>query len=60
MTAKYNNELADIERKSFFNAVAHNDGPKLDKLTAEQKEDLYQRVRNIYRLPGGIPNAAVV
>ncbi len=48
MNANYENNIADIERKAFFRAVAEGDGPKLERLTPAQKEQMYQTVRNTY------------
>lgn len=48
MTASHANNIARLEREAFFRAVAHWDWPKFDKLTPQQKEDLYQNVRNLY------------
>jgi len=51
--AKYDNEISKLEREAIFRALEKDDGPKFNKLTAEQKEDLYQSIRKIYRGIGG-------
>ncbi len=55
MTAIHNVNIAKIEREAFYRALEKADGPKFNKLTAEQKEDLYQEVRNMYRTATGRP-----
>jgi len=47
--------IAKLERESFYRALERADGPKFNRLSAEQKEDLYQEVRNMYRTPAGNP-----
>lgn len=60
MTSLYTHKRARQERDAFFRALKNGDGPKLDNLNNDQKEDLFQRVRNMYRLPDQTPNAAVL
>ena len=43
--------LAKREREAIFRAISKNDGPKFDKLNAEQKEDMYQNIRKIINPP---------
>ena len=38
-----------MEREAIFRALEKDDGPKFNKLTAEQKEQLYHDIRSIYR-----------
>ncbi|MEI6119070.1 MAG: hypothetical protein WCP92_07875 [bacterium] len=47
--------IARLEREAFYRALERADGPKFNKLNAEQKEDLYQETRNTYRTPAGNP-----
>lgn len=49
MKARYDNEIFKLEREAIFRALEKDDGPKLKKLTEEQKEGLYQSIRKIYR-----------
>ena len=58
MTAIYDTEIKGIEKQAFFDGLKHADGPKFDKLTDAQKEDLYNRVRNEY-MSWWIPNPAL-
>lgn len=60
MTSLYTHRRARLERDAFFRALRNGDGPKLDKLNDDQKEDLFQRVRNIYRNPDQTPNATIL
>ncbi len=60
MDSIYNYKRAGMEREAFFRALKKGDGPKLDNLNEDQKEDLYQRVRNIYRMPDQTPNSATL
>gem|GEM_PF-1427518 len=55
MTANYNVLAARLEREAIFRALERTDGPKFNKLNAEQKEILYQDVRNRYRTAAGRP-----
>ncbi|MEI7918909.1 MAG: hypothetical protein WCH65_01485 [bacterium] len=45
-----------LEREAFYRGLEKADGPKFNKLTNEQKEDLYQEIRNLYRT-GALPRA---
>lgn len=56
MDASHANNSEKIEKEMFFKAVAQGDGPKLEKLTENQKDDLYHLVRSMYRLPNGTPD----
>ena len=47
--------IARLEREAFYRALERADGPKFNKLNAEQKELLYQDVHNTYRTPAGNP-----
>ena len=47
--------MAKLEREAFYRGLEKADGPKFNKLTPEQKEDLYQEVRNMYRTTAGRP-----
>ncbi len=47
--------MAKLEREAFYRGLEKADGQKFNKLTAEQKEDLYQEVRNMYRTAVGRP-----
>lgn len=49
MKANHDVLIAKLEREAFFRGLEKADGPKFNKLTAEQKENLYQEVRNMYR-----------
>ncbi|MEI7563631.1 MAG: hypothetical protein WCJ39_08625 [bacterium] len=60
MTSLYTHRRARLERDAFFRALRNGDGPKLDGLNDDQKEDLFQRVRNIYRNPDQTPNATIL
>ncbi|HMS91410.1 MAG TPA: hypothetical protein PKC87_04275, partial [Candidatus Absconditabacterales bacterium] len=46
--------LAKREREAIFRAISNKDGPKFDKLSAEQKEDMYQNVRRLINPPTGV------
>jgi len=43
--------LAKREREAIFRAISDKDGPKFDKLSNEQKEDMYQNVRRLINPP---------
>lgn len=45
MDASWFNHHEQIEREAVFAGLKHADGPKFDKLTAEQKEDLYRKIQ---------------
>ena len=47
--------IAKLEREAFYRGLEKADGPKFNRLTGEQKEDLYQQVRNTYRTRAGRP-----
>lgn len=53
MTRLSATNLAKRERESIFRAIANKDGPKFDKLSVEQKEDMYQNVRILLNPPTG-------
>jgi len=55
INANHATMIAKLEREAFYRALEKSDGPKFNKLTPEQKEDLYQEVRNMYRTPAGNP-----
>ncbi|MCX6824516.1 MAG: hypothetical protein NT085_05325 [candidate division SR1 bacterium] len=55
MNANYATLIARLEREAFYRGLEKADGPKFNKLTPEQKETLYQDVRNTYRTPAGNP-----
>lgn len=52
--------IARLEREAFFRGLEKADGPKFNKLTPEQKEDLYQEARNTYRTATGIPRTGAI
>jgi hypothetical protein len=60
MTSIYEHKRARMERDAFFRALKDGDGAKLDGLNEDQKEDLYQRVRNTYRFPNQDPNGTIL
>lgn len=45
MDAEWFNHHEQLEKEAVFAGLKHSDGPKFDKLTAEQKEDLYRRIQ---------------
>jgi len=53
MTRLSATNLARREREAIFRAISNKDGPKFDKLTKEQKEDMYQNVRRLINPPTG-------
>jgi hypothetical protein len=55
LTANHDILMAKLEREAFYRWLEKADGPKFNKLTPEQKEDLYQEVRNMYRTTVGRP-----
>ncbi len=52
MNAANANTINRLEREAFYRALERADGPKFNKLTAQQKENLYQETRNTYRTNG--------
>lgn len=59
LNANHDILIARLEREAFYRGLEKADGPKFNKLTAEQKEDLYQEVRNMYRTTAGRPRTGV-
>lgn len=55
----YDNNLNKLEREAIFAALKKLDGPKFDQLTDDQKEELYQRLRGLYRDRTGVPNRLI-
>lgn len=57
LTANHDVLIARLEREAFYRGLEKADGPKFNKLTADQKETLYQDVRKLYRTAAGRPRA---
>lgn len=53
--ANYANNIHRLEKEAVFRALEKDDGPKFNKLNAEQKEILYQDIRWAYRALWGTP-----
>lgn len=53
--ANHENNIEAIEKDMFFKAVAKGDGPKLDKLSDKQKDDLFKTTRAMYRAKSTAP-----
>jgi hypothetical protein len=45
MDASWFNHHEQLEKEAVFAGLRHADGPKFDKLTTEQKDDLYTRIQ---------------
>lgn len=53
LKANQNTLINKLEREAFYRWLEKADGPKFNKLNAEQKEILYQDVRKMYRTTTG-------